>query len=237
MTGAQNPNASHGLEHRNVPKENLEHENSRWIRNLWHVLYTGAFSFGLFKITTFLGQVISFSSVTLYFFSFAIWFRFWWYDNMRPGYKRKYPCQDHPNAWRTYLLGFFVISLLSAAFYLVEMPLYYMALLTFLYFFKALWHLFHKNLITGDMKCTNNLRLAVVSDAVIAAIFGIYSLFFIVPILLTSFISLPPIMVIDLGSEEFRLIMGFFIIGVVAALEIHYFICQKIIDEIVGTTT
>lgn len=207
-------------------------EDVGWIKNLWHLLYIGAFSFGLFKVSSFLDKPPSYGAILLYIFTFVLWFRFWWFDNVRPGYKRRYPCQDHPEAWRAYALGFLVIAMISLVFFLIEAPPYYMAALAFLYLAKALWHVFHKRLIEKDANCENALRLAAVSDAVIATIFGIYSLFFITNFLLAPLIQLPPILTIDLNSEPFKFVMGIFIVGVVSALEVHYSICAKLVEDI-----
>lgn len=210
-------------------------DDAGWIKNLWHFLYVGAFSFGLYKIIGFLDNSIKYSSLLLYIFSFVIWFRFWWYDNVNPGYKRKYPCSEHPRAWTAYLSGFAVIALLSLIFFVIDNPLFYMAILTFLYFTKAIWHLFHRRLIGDYSTCKKILRLAVISDAVVASIFGCYSFLFIANFLLAPIVSLPPIVEIDLSSEAFRFITGLFIIGVVAALEAYYFVCHKIVEELVST--
>jgi len=117
-------------------------------------------------------------------------------------------------------------------FFLSDSTPHYMAILAFLYFVKGLWHLFHRRLIEDDAACLNDLRLATVSNAVVATIFGVYSLLFIAHVVLAPVISLPPIVKIDLDSEAFKLIMGIFIIGVVAALEVYYSVCHRILKEL-----
>jgi hypothetical protein len=203
--------------------------------NFWTAAYFAALFYGLYK-TQSIAQPVEFSTGVLFVFAFVLWFRFWWYDNIRPGYKRVYPCYDDPKAWKAFLSGIIVIVLLATVFFFVESPLYFMGALAGLYGVKAVWHISHKGMIRGETlghpACKNSLKLAAISDAVVGAIFGIYLFIFTSHQLLAPILSFPPLLQADLNSVTVKTAITLFVVGATTALEVHYSICQRIIDDV-----
>jgi hypothetical protein len=161
-------------------------------------------------------------------FTCALWLRLWLYDTDTPGLK----CEDINTAKikRSYFyLGGFVFSLVFIlVFWSIAEPIYYVSVLAAMYIVKALWHRYHEKSFEEDSESSRILRLAYLSDFIIALILGIYAVFFLVDGYLLQYLSIKPFLYTDMSSPVFKFCVVFFTVVTTAGLEVHYLLIERI---------
>lgn len=196
---------------------------------LVHLFYFGILAGGLPGGAFFAGGTFDLPFILLYSCAIALWFRFWFYDTRNPGLKCITESVEKIHESIFFLLALIFSFLLAMVFWFASQPLFYMSILTFVYFTKSLWHFYHKR---GFEEATENfktLHLAFLSDLIITVILAIMSIIFLADFFIFPRFSVPSFLHVELASYSFKICMSLFLIVATWGLEIHYIFIERML--------
>ncbi|MCJ7633745.1 hypothetical protein MUP77_15325 [Candidatus Bathyarchaeota archaeon] len=234
MSGAENRKVN------STPKQPIEEMKSIWdelqklrkrsclVTNFYFFIIAAGFSVSVVLQLFLVDRSILLLHLFLLVFTCALWLRLWLYDTDTPGLK----CEDINTGRikRSYFyLGGFVFSLLFIlVFWSIVEPTYYVSVLATMYLEKALWHRYHERNFEESSESSRILRLAYLSDFVIALILGIYAVFFLIDAYLWQYLSIEPFLHTDATSSMFKFCVVFFTVVTTAGLEVHYLLTERV---------